>query len=156
MLAGRKLHLRNGASGKLLAQVADARVSLGWGNFSADDPVIRGGKLRIMSTEGDGFDVTYDLPAAGWKYIGRQGRNRGYSYRSDDGIVRSIKIQPGKLIKIKGIGTIDVSLGNDPNPVNVFLTIGARTYCGGWGGSVHFERGRFYRAMLAPPPAWAP
>jgi cysteine-rich repeat protein len=156
LLAGRKLHLRPGAPGKLLAQIVDARLGLGWGNFSADDPVLRGATLRVASSAGEGFDLIYDLPASNWKYIGRAGRNRGYRYVDDEGMIRKIKLQAGKHIKVKGIGNLDVPLGSDPNPVHVFLTIGARTYCGAWGGSVRFEADRYYRGKLAPPPGAAP
>jgi hypothetical protein len=158
-LAGRKLHVEGGADsgrGKLKVQLTDARIGLGFGNFSAHDPVLHGGAIHVTSPAGDGIDLSLALPADGWQYIGRPGDNRGYKYKRDGGSVQQVRIQPGRQIKVKGSGPLDVGLVNDPNPVQVVITIGSRTYCGQYGGETKFERNRFFRAKKAPPPGAMP
>ena len=42
----------------------DESISIGDGYESADDPVLHGGSLRIVSGSDPGFDDTYELPAS--------------------------------------------------------------------------------------------
>ena len=64
LLTGRRLALTPGGL-SLISQ--DPAIGLGGGENSADDPVLNGGTLRVLSIEGDVFDTTYALPAAGWR-----------------------------------------------------------------------------------------
>ncbi len=157
LLSGQTLNLgtRVGAPSraKLTTASMDARIAIGWGNWSADDPALHGGAVRIVTRAGDGFDHTYNLSAANWRYIGRPGQNRGYRYKDKLGPIRLVKIRPGRQIKVVGRGAqLGHSLGLNPDPVVVFVSIGSRVFCSEYGGQVTFTRDGSFRAKDASAP----
>jgi len=156
LLAGKKLLLKaKGGSAKkgigLLS--ADTSLTLGAGNESADDPVLHGGTLRVVSAAGDGFDDTYQLAADRWSYKKKVGQNLGYKFRPTSPI-RSVLVQPNKRIKIVANGTgLGHTLGADPQPVDVVLTVGGHCYCWRFGGDVAFKADKKWLAKNASAPA---
>src|SRR5688572_25518071 len=142
LIDGRKLLLNRGIG--LVAK--DADISLGRGNGSADDPVVNGGTVRVVSSVVGAFDDTYDLPAASWKYKKKQGTNKGYTLRKA-GPIKSIAVLPGKKLALKAKGSgLGHTLGSDPEPVDVVLTIGEHCYCMRFGGDVQFKPDKKWHA----------
>ncbi len=157
LVTGRSLALAadpsDPARSRLVFQSKDPFVSLGFGNGSKDDPVLHGGVVRVASTNGDGFDDTYVLPASGWRYIGKPGQNRGYKYKDPSGTIRLVKVRPAKGVKVKGKGSgLGHSLGASPNPVVVSVTIGTRLHQAAFGGTVKFKADTRYRGKNAARP----
>lgn len=152
MLAGASLRLSlDGTGARLKTRARDSLIRLGWGNVSADDPVLHGATLRVRGAAGEAFDQVYDLPAENWSYIGRIGRNRGYRYKDDAGPIEKILVRPGKTIQIQGAGAgLQVTMDVNPAPVDVILTLGERTYVTSFGGDTAFRPGVDYRARKAP------
>ena len=151
-LAGKKLLLKDNpgkpTKRKLVVLAKDQSLTLGGGNGSADDPVEHGGSLRVRSAAG-GFDTFYPLDG-GWKYLKKQGANKGYKFKGGSP-VKTVLVKPGKLIKIvaKGSG-LGHDLTTDPDPVHVTLTVGSRRYCMTFGGAKKFSDGKKYLAKGAP------
>jgi hypothetical protein len=117
-----------------------------------DDPTIYGGSLKVSSLGGDGFDDSYDLPAQGWRPVGRKGRVRGWKFRNGDP-VRKVLLRAGKRIKIVAKGpALGHTLATEPDRVDVELTVGDSRYCLGFGGRSMFRDGRRYVAKKAPAP----
>jgi len=129
----------------------DARIALGRGPESADDPVVNGGSLRVLSEGGTAFDDTYALAADGWKYSSAKKPEKGYSFKGGDPI-RKVTVKPGKQIKISGKGEL---LGHEltpaPDAVIVELRLGERRYCFRFGGEVTYVQDRSFTAIAAPP-----
>ena len=151
LLTGEQLQL----TGKqLTVQSRDAAIDLGGGPGSSDDPVLHGGSVRVLSIEGDIFDTTYPLPAAHWRYAHHQGVTTGYTFRGMGSIV-TVRIRAGK-INIRGRGGLGHSLGGNPAPVRVVLTLGDHQYCMSFGGTVRFTAGSSYRAQGAAAPEICP
>ena len=128
---------------------ADATITLGRGNGSSDDPVVTGATLRVATAAGDAFDATYAFPAERWKYVKKAGANRGYALRPSKPF-RSLVVKPGKLrVVAKGLGLAH-SLGANPDPVRVVLTLGSHRYCLTFGGNVTFRERKKFVAKAAP------
>ncbi|MFN8546248.1 MAG: hypothetical protein U0807_18880, partial [Candidatus Binatia bacterium] len=154
-LDGKKLLLKDKAGKpqkRALNLVAMGAITLGDGNNSADDPVVSGGgSLRVVSQAG-GFDTTYPLPQANWKYLGKTGQEKGYKCKPSSAI-KSVVVRKGKLLTIAGKGSgLGHSLATSPEPVTVVLTIGAHRYCLKFGGTPTFKPGTRYLAKSAPAP----
>jgi cysteine-rich repeat protein len=150
-VAGKKLLLKDNASKprkrRLLVLLKDPTIDVP--NGSVDDPVTAGGSLRVRSSTG-GFAQDYALPAAGWRYKGKQGKNKGYLFKGDGPIVKVV-LKNGKLAKVVGKGEALVqSLDADPDPVHVALGIGGTTYCASFGGKKKFAPGKKYLAKKPP------
>ena len=159
-LPGKKLLLKDrpGKEKKRLvnALAKGGAITLGAGNASADDPVQHGGSLRVYTTAGDGFDDTYNLPAANWKYLGKQGANKGYKLKGATPI-KTVVVKPGKQLKILGKGTgLGHSLAASPEPVSVVLTLGELRLCMTFGGAVTFKEQKKYLGKNAPAPGECP
>jgi hypothetical protein len=157
---GTKLVLRDRPSKpqkRALVLVAkDVTLTLGTGNHDTDDPVLHGGSLRVMSRTGDGFDTTYDLPAARWRYRGRAGANRGYALKRAKPI-RMMVVRAGRLVKVKAKGgELGHVLGSNPEPVHVVLQLGGRHWCWTFGGAVTFAPDKTFVAKGAPVAAACP
>jgi hypothetical protein len=135
----------------------DRAISIGDGNGSDDDPVRTGATLRVVSTAGDGFDTTYVLPREGWRYLKKEGANKGYKFKGKGTAVKSVLLKPGKIIKIVGKGAaLQHSLGADPDPVDVVLRFGSQKFCMRFGGKTKFKAGKKFIAKKAPAPAACP
>jgi len=134
----------------------DPDIDLGRGNGSADDPVVNGGRLRVVSHDGTFFDLRFDLPADRWRYIGKSGAAKGYKLKRTKP-VKSLVVKPGKQIKIalkaKDLGVL---LDATPFPMHVVLTLGEQQYCMSFGGDATFTVGKKYVAVSAPAPAVCP
>jgi len=156
-LAGRTLTLttKQGRADKSKLALAAKGLTLGDGNGSADDPVVHGGALTLSSSAG-GFTATPPLVGS-WKYVGKVGQGKGYKWKSATSPIRSVAIKNGKLA-IAGRGaSLGFDLDDDPNPVRVQLTLGARIYCLEFGGaSPRFKAGKLYAAKQAAAPAACP
>jgi hypothetical protein len=147
LLAGKKLLLKDKPDKpeKRGVDVILSAPSLSGGNGSEDDPVQNGGSLRVVSVEG-GFDTTYDLPASGWKYLGKEGQGKGYKFKGTDAI-KSVVVKPGKIARVIGKGAgLGHTLTVNPDPVGIVLELGAQEYCGRFGGSSQFTEGTKYIA----------
>lgn len=155
-LAGRRLTLRDKAgvpAKRALSFVSrDGSVTIGRGDESPDDPVLRGASLRITGAGEVGFDFTYALPQAGWRYLGRRGTDRGYRYVGDK-VIRRVVIRPGRLIVVQARGAgLRQTLGTDPSPVGVVLSLGEQRHCLRFGGTTRFTAERRFIATAAPAP----
>jgi cysteine-rich repeat protein len=144
---------------KLTLRSKDPQLSLGRGNFSPDDPVLYGAALRVRSASA-GFDVTYVLPAANWRYLGRPGRNLGYRYKDSAlaaGPIKTAQIKRGSGAKANGKGAgLGHTLGVDPNPVDVRLSLGGSVLNMEFGGRTTFRAGQLYNARHAAAPSAPP
>jgi hypothetical protein len=156
-LSGKRLVLRSNPVVRAVSK--DTGLTLGAGNGSGDDPVLNGGSLRVASTAG-GFDDTYQLPAGNWEYLGQSGQQKGYRYRDPDlanGPVKLVVVKNGKVVRIVGKGSgLGHTLGTNPDPVDVVLTAGARTYCMSFGGTTSFTVNKVFTAKDAAAPAACP
>ncbi len=136
---------------------------------SAGDPTLWGATLQIANPLTGETDV-HQLPAAGWKALGRPAGSKGYNYREKsptNGPCRRVRLTPGRLLgavcKGKQIGftldqahqgllTVVVQLGSDIPYCMSFSGTSVRRDAGfGSGGEV----GRF-DADLAPEPVRCP
>ena len=157
-LTGKKLLLKRAsddAKSRLVLLSKDTAIDLGAGNASADDPVTNGAALRIVG-EGGAFDVVHPLPASGWSYVGPQGANKGYKYKSDVGPIRKLIVKSGggALLKIVGKGSgLVPSLSSDPGPITAALTLGTKSSCTSFGGDTTFVPTKSFQAKNAPAPA---
>jgi len=134
----------------------DATIDLGAGPGSADDPTIAGGSLRVLSIEGDVFDRTYPLFATGWRALRRRGSVYGYVFRGAEPI-RRVQVKQGKGLRVFGKGSgLGHTLGGNPTPVRVVLTLGRQQYCMSFGGTVEFTSGVHYLARDAAAPDLCP
>lgn len=146
-IAGKKLVLK----AKLLKAIGkDPAIGLGGGNNSIDDPVVYGGSLRVTSSAGGAFDATYELPSAGWRYIKKAGKNKGYKFKGSD-VVRSVVVKPGKLLKVVAKGDVGPGVDTDPSPVDIAVDFGTQTYCMEFGGTPKFKPGKKLIAKNADP-----
>jgi hypothetical protein len=164
-LSGKKLLLTDDPADatrrKLKVLSKDLTANLGAGNGSADDPVVHGGSLRIVSTSGDTFDATYALPAANWIYLGPAGAGIGYKYLDKlqaNGPIKLAIIKAGKLVKAVGAGAaLSQTLAGNPDPVSVTLQTGGLSYCATLGGTVkHVAPKKFVAKDADPPGGCAP
>jgi glucose/arabinose dehydrogenase len=156
-LSGKRLVLRSTPSPVVRGVSKDTSLTLGAGNGSGDDPVLNGGTLRVASAA---FDDTYPLPSGGWEYLGASGQQKGYRYRDPsqtNGPIKLVVVKNGKVVRITGKGSgLGHSLAANPEPVDVVLTSGARTYCMSFGGTTTFTAGKVFTAKDATAPGACP
>ncbi len=134
----------------------DVTIDLGQGAASPDDPTLHGGSLRVLSIEGDVFDRTYPLPAEGWRSLRRRGTIYGWVFNGPAPLSR-VQVKKGKGLRVFGNGPgLGHTLGADPAPVRVVLTLGEQQYCMSFGGTVEFTPGSRYLAHAAAAPDICP
>jgi hypothetical protein len=142
----------------LAVRSRDAAVSLGGGSGSSDDPTLVGAELRVVVAQaGLGFELPFDLPAAGWKPLGNPSRSKGYRYRDRGrrfGPITKVTIRRGRGIVIAGKGvSLGTALTTEPDSVSVVLGLGSQRYCMRFGGTTRFRPARRFDARNAPPPS---
>ena len=142
------------AMGRLFALSKDPTITLGGGNGSADDPTQFGGSLRLLTTTGDRFDSTYNLPPAGWQTIGAPGQNKGYQFTSKTGPINRVTVVPGRRIRVEGAFT--ATLSTNPDPVELMLRTRATHYCLAFGDKAKFQASKRFTATTSPAPASCP
>ncbi|HEV7733929.1 MAG TPA: DUF3089 domain-containing protein [Candidatus Binatia bacterium] len=152
LLAGSRLTL---TTDRVRITSTDPAIGLGGGAGSADDPTLHGGSLRVLSIAGDVFDSTYELPASGWRAVRRRGLVIGWTYRST-GSIRSVRVRAGNTIRVRGRGGLGHTLGTNPDPVRVILTLGAQQQCLRFGGTPSFTTNRSYHATDSTAPDVCP
>jgi hypothetical protein len=97
--------------------------------------VADGGSLRVVAIGGDGFEKTYDLPAAGWRVLDPTRPERGLRFRARRGPIRSVVLEAGRLLEVTGRGPrLAQSLGSDPALVKIQLQLGSYRYRLAFGG----------------------
>lgn len=108
--------------------------------------------MRIVSANGE-FDEVYELPAEGWRYIGKPGANRGYLYRSRSGAIQKLRLRPRRQLKLKGKSSdMGYTLASDPGSVYWVIQLGSRTFGGEFGGKTRFTANKSFKAKSAPVP----
>jgi polyvinyl alcohol dehydrogenase (cytochrome) len=158
-IAGKQLMLKDSpeeAKASLSSLSTDRTITLGGGNGSADDPTLFGGSVRVLTTTGDRFDSTYDLPPAGWRTIGAPGRNKGYRFTSKTGPINRVMVVPRRQVKVMGTGAFTATLSTNPKPVDVVLRTGAKRYCMEFDRRVRFRANKRFSATRTPAPASCP
>ncbi|HEV7731857.1 MAG TPA: DUF3089 domain-containing protein [Candidatus Binatia bacterium] len=152
-IEGQRLTL---AKRKLLVVSKDDGIDLGGGEGSVADPVIHGATLRVLSTDGDVFDTTYELPKTGWHYTKKKGALVGYAYRGK-GAVKQVVVRAGKVVRVVGAGDdLGHSITLAPDEVRVVLTLGARQYCTEFEGVGRFKSGKLFTSGSTHPPTRCP
>jgi hypothetical protein len=156
MIAAHKLSLRASLASARMKLSLSGTITLGdAANSGSGDPVLNGGSLRVVSA--DGFDQEYALPASNWTYIGPPGLNMGYRYRDSAlafGPVRGVAVRDGRTSTIIAAWPpVQMSLAQNPNPVDVELTLGGTQFCMSFGGTTSFVAKVRYGATNAPAPA---
>jgi hypothetical protein len=129
------------------------------GNFTlpspANDPSVEGAELRLLDVGGAAGDVTYALPASGWKQLGAGG-SKGFKYKGAGTASDPCKVV---LVKQKVIKAVckGPSLGLTPpfsGDAGIVLHVGADSirYCGRLGGfTVSNTASTFKRKDAAAP-----
>src|SRR6185436_5297654 len=144
------------AKRKLMVLSRDDEFDLGGGEGSAADPVVNGGTLRVLSTDADVFDTTYDLPKTGWRYLKKKGALVGYTYRAKKDI-RHVVVRVGKGVRVDGSGPgLGHTLGGAPDEVRVVLTLGSRPYCTAFDGVGKFKEGKLFTSGATHAPTRCP
>ncbi|HEX6130798.1 MAG TPA: hypothetical protein VF044_03655, partial [Actinomycetota bacterium] len=118
--------------------------TVGFG-LTLEDPTTNGGRVRIVSLAG-AFDVTREMPPAGWTLT-----RRGYKYRDASGT--RLVIRTGKRLRMVVRGG-DFALGGPaPTPIVVTLRVGAQRLCLEFPEARVKSNGRRLIAENASPPA---
>jgi len=104
-----------------------------------DNPTTEGGKVRFLDKGGAAGDVTYNLPAGGWKGLGKPAGSKGFRYKGT-GLpgdpCRRVRVKP-KIISAVCKGTEVTLTPPFAGPAGIILSIGSSTtrYCAEFGGS---------------------
>ncbi len=112
------------------------------------DPTARGGALTLAGATGS---VTYDLPAPGWKALGRNG-TKGFRHR---GPACKVIAKPQTITAVckGGAGTLAVP---DAGPVNAVLVLGDARYCAQCGGTEKGNAAKVVKRVRCAAPTVCP
>ena len=140
---------------KLLVVSKDDQFTIGT-EGSAADPVVNGGSVRVLSTDGDVFDTTYALPNTGWRYVKKKGALVGFTFKGK-GAVRQVVVRVGKIVRVVGRGSgLGHTLGLAPDEVRVVLELGSKPYCTEFTGAGKFKEGKLFTSGATAPPTRCP
>jgi hypothetical protein len=152
-LSGALLALRPVA---LVVRSRDSAVGLAGAGADVDDPTLVGGELRVVAETGVVLDLRHDLPAVGWRAVGKGHRRKGYRYRDPAGRfgpITKVTVRRGKGMTVVGKRmSLAPALVAEPDGVSVVLGLGSQRYCMRFGGRTHFRSTRLFEARDAPPP----
>lgn len=116
------------------------------------DPTASGGRLRVLSNAGS-FEGRYDLPAERWKPIRKRGAVVGWRFSNRRGPIRRMVVSSGGAITVLAAGSsLQQAIGQNPDPIDIWLAIGGTRACVRFGGAVTFKPGKSFKAVGAPPP----
>lgn len=118
------------------------------------DPTVAGATVRLVAGGAAPFDVVLDLPAAGWRRIGRAGK--GWRYRGV-GPIRSATLRPGKGFALAGRGAgLPFTLAGEPDAVHIVLAVGVHRACLTFGGVTRWTASKRFTGRDAPAPGACP
>lgn len=149
-VGGRTLRVRDGARRRSLRASTKDPVDAPMPGGTAD-PTLHGGTLDLRAT---GFAASWDLPADGWRALGR---GRGYEYRAPTGPVERVLVKDARRILVS-LGGSEVGLGLDvdPTPLMLALSTGNASWCLRFPVSLVFKPGKRLLASHAPAPGSCP
>ncbi len=130
--------------------------------IGAEAPTQAGASVTIYNPT-TGETDTFNLPASGWKGLGRPPGVKGYKYKDKtlaNGPCKVAVVKPGKLVKVVCRGSqIGYSLDEPTQDmVGVQLRFATSAVCGVFGGSIKRDVGAadgktgLFKAKDAPPP----
>jgi hypothetical protein len=91
--------------------------------------IAQGGSLTLRAIGSDGFEVTYPLPAAGWRLLRARNPRYGARYRDRKGPIKKVVFKARRLLQVTGTGPQLVQdLGSEPTMIEVDLVIGEYRY----------------------------
>lgn len=100
------------------------------------------GWLRVRAAGDGGFDVTYPLPAGGWKPLKAKKPAKGLKHPGH-GPITKVVLTSGKQLLVTAKGqALGIDLATKLGPVQVELALGARRYCLEFGGRERFKAGK--------------
>jgi hypothetical protein len=98
--------------------------------------IAQGGSLTVLAVGSDGFEITYPLPASGWRLLRARNPRYGVRYRNPTGPINTVVFKSGRLLQVTGTGPQLVQgLGSEPAMVEVNLLIGQYRYRLAFGSS---------------------
>jgi hypothetical protein len=132
---------------------------------SALDPTHRGAVLHVYGAAFTADAVRVELPASGWRRLGRERRPKGYRFRARDAVggspIRTLLLAPG-VMRVRGTvpysldepaqGRVAVRLVPGLLPGGGWCAVAAARTRGPLGATAKTDRpGRFVGASSAPP-----
>lgn len=115
--------------------------------------MVEGGSLRVVGLAAQGFDITYELPAEGWRPIDVRDPDLGMRFRDARGPITEVLFRAGGFLQVTGRGSrLGHELGEEPELVQVALRLGAHRYCLEFGDVAQFRVGRRALYLSAVPP----
>ncbi len=174
LISGKKLKLRDRLGdprARKLTLVSKDPVTTTPAAGSLADPRLTGSTLHLINPT-TGESDTYDLPASGWKALGKNPEgSKGYLYK-DKGLVngpcKKVQVRPGKGVKASCTGDRILFSLDEPTQGSLTATLSlgfgedGQHYCMAFGGSVRKDFGTgtqfigSFEAKDAPAPMSCP